>query len=397
VFRQRVDGKAGIGGGVAVSIVDGPSPAIDTLAAGAEATHGFLRAAWYAGSGAAGMRTMVAAGADGTPLIAIPTMRIGPALLGMRAVPGSYWPFRSLAIAPGATLEALTAILAAPAVEAALGTTWRLGPVYEDDPAITLLGRAAKCAGWTAIRRTHGPTYLLDLAARPPRADRRVAGYARSLAEGGMVELRTVTGDGWTEAAIADLAHVERNSWVGQATDGSGAKFIAAAEAARWYRVTRDPFLAAALSATILSVAGEPIAFSFDLAAGPTQYAIASSFHQKFAKARPGRIVTADQFARAAAAGITTIDLGAGDSGYKRAMGAVAGPALVDILFVRNRAAAELVGWHWGTVPPLGGDILRTPPLALTTQDVSPRRLRDLMPPLLAAGALAAAAMSIAE
>jgi len=395
--RQGVDGTTGIGGGIAVSIVDGPSPAIDALAAAADPAHRFLRGAWYARCDAVPVRTMVATRPDGTPLIAIPTMRIGPPLLGMRAVPGCYWPFRSLTTAPDATQEELAAILAAPAVEAALGRFWRLGPVYEDDPAAVLLGRAAKCAGWTAIRRTHGPTYLLDLAARSPRADRRVAGYARRLAESGMVELRTITGNGWTEAALADLAHVERHSWVGQATDGSGAKFIAPAEAARWYRVTRDPHLAAALSATILSVAGEPIAFSFDLAAGTTQYAIASSFHQRFAKARPGRIVTADQFARAAAAGITTVDLGAGDSGYKREMGAVAGPALVDMLFVRNRAAAELVGWHWGAVPPVSGDILRSSPLAVTTRGPSSPRLHRLMPPLLAAGAIAAAALTIAE
>lgn len=397
MLQQRIEGGSEIGRGVAVTIVDGLSPVLDTLAAAAPETRRFLRAAWYAGAGEARARTVVATRVDGAPLLAIPTTGIGPPLLGLRAVPGSYWPFRSVAALPDATAAELASVLAAPAVEAALGATWRLGPVYADDPALALLVRAAGCAGWTAIRRSLGPTFLLDLAARPPRAERRVAGYARRLAETGMVELRTVTGADWTDAAFADLAAVERASWVGCATDGSGAKFMTAELRARWHRVTRDPVLAAALSATILSVAGEPIAFSFDLAAGATQYAIASSYDRRFAKARPGRIVTADQLARAAAAGVTTVDMGAGDSGYKREMGAAAGPELVDVLFVRNRAAAELIGWRWGSVPPIAGDILRAP-LAPAAAPPSPwAALKGLMPPILAAGALAAVALSVAE
>ncbi len=42
------------------------------------------------------------------------------------------------------------------------------------------------------------------------------------------------------------------------------------------------------------------------------------------------------------------MDLGAGDSGYKRAMGAVAGYAMTDLLFVRSRAAARLLERVWG-------------------------------------------------
>lgn len=380
-----------------VSIVDGAAATIDRLADEAAPSHRFLRAAWYAGGGDVPMRTMVATRDDGTPLAAIPTITAGPALLGLRAVPGSYWPFRSVALAPDAGVRELAALLAAPAVEAGLGTVWRLGPVYADDPAALLLRRAAGQAGWTTIDRTLGPTYLLDLHARDARADRRVGGYARRLAATGTVEVRTVTGGGWTDAVFADLARVERASWVGQDTDGSGAKFLSPAQAARWRGATRDPVLAAGLSATILSVAGEPIAFSFDLAAGDVQYAIASSYDRRFAAARPGRIVTAHQFASAAAAGIRTVDLGAGDSGYKRQMGAVAGPPLVDMLFVRNRAAAELVGWRWGTVPGLRGELLCRPEPCAVDRGAHRPRLGRLVPPILAAGALAAMALSVAE
>jgi CelD/BcsL family acetyltransferase involved in cellulose biosynthesis len=45
--------------------------------------------------------------------------------------------------------------------------------------------------------------------------------------------------------------------------------------------------------------------------------------------------------------GVACIDWGAGDPGYKSEMGAVAGPAIVDHLFVRNRLLARLVRPFW--------------------------------------------------
>jgi len=42
------------------------------------------------------------------------------------------------------------------------------------------------------------------------------------------------------------------------------------------------------------------------------------------------------------------MDMGAGDSGYKRAMGAYPGYKMSDLLFVRNRMAARLLSAIWG-------------------------------------------------
>jgi CelD/BcsL family acetyltransferase involved in cellulose biosynthesis len=54
----------------------------------------------------------------------------------------------------------------------------------------------------------------------------------------------------------------------------------------------------------------------------------------------------------ALAAGLGTLDLGAGDSGYKRDMGAVAGYDLAYLLFVRSRLAAPLLERAWGKALP---------------------------------------------
>jgi CelD/BcsL family acetyltransferase involved in cellulose biosynthesis len=347
-----------------IHVAPGLPDALDRLAEAGCATRAFLRTAWLgAGEDAGGAQTLVVSRGDGRPLAALPAALLGPALLGARGVPGSYWPFRSVPLAPEATADDLADAFADTRAEAALGAVWRLGPVYADDRAATLIRRGATRAGWTVLSRTLGPTYLLDLTRKRPRA-RRLAAYRRQLEAAGSVRFACVSGAGWDAGTWDALAAVEANSWVGCDTDGSGAKFLRPEQRDRWRRAVADPAIARALSATLLFLEDRPLAFSFDLAAGPVQYAIAGSFDRRFAQCRPGHLVTAHQLAQAAAAGIATVDLGAGDSGYKRAMGAVAGTEIVDLLFVRNRSLAQLLTVSWGGLRTLGPELFRAPYLS---------------------------------
>lgn len=381
-----------------VGLHDGVPALLNDLAARADPHHHFLRTAWYR-MGAGGEAVTVAAiRGDGTPIAALPTAPLGPALIGARSVPGSYWPFRSVPLNPDASDAELSAFFAHPATISALGPAWRIGPIYASDPATARLKRAAAVAGWTVLTRKLGRTFLFDARdeAWPRRSTRRrLANYERQLAQQGAVAVRYVSGAEWNAAALDELAAIEAASWVGTGTDGTGAKFLTDAKRAGWLEAVADPVLAQALSATILSVGDEPAAFSFDLKSGTMQYGIASSYDARFAAFRPGKIVTARQLERARAAGVETIDLGAGDSGYKREMGAVAGPEILDLLIVRHRPAASLLGLRWGAE----SEIAREAYLAAS-------RLRDAgrdrgdrgrIEALLALGALAAAALTFAE
>lgn len=382
---------------IIVRIDDGAPSAIDALAPAVLGGHRFLRAIWYdAAQSDASLRTIVATRADGRPLAAIPTVEIGPTVVGTRTVPGSYWPFRAIPIADDADPAELTALFADPQVKSALAPLWRLGPVYRDDPATLAVKRAAASAGWTVLTRPLGRTFLFDLAAMCddkgwPRKStrRRLANYERQLALSGEIRVRTVTGANWREDVFGALAAIERASWVGASTDGSGAKFLEAGQRTLWHQATRDPHIARALSATILYVGEVPAAFSFDLRAGDIQYSIASSFDARFAAYRPGKIVTYRQLERAAEAGVRIVDLGAGDSGYKREMGATPGAEIVDLLIVRSRTMARLLSLRWGAESRIGRDAFRP---AKERGD-----LERFIQPLLAAGALAAAAYAISE
>lgn len=396
MYVERID-WAEQRNGVAVARHPGIDGAVDALTPLLAPEHRFLRAAWFGAADDGDAATLIAWRGDDTPLAAIPTIGFGPALVGARTVPGSYWPFRALPIAADASAEELADFLAHPVTLGALGQVWRLGPTYAEDPATQIFSRAAAMAGWTVLSRPLGQTFIFDPATGWPRAStrRRLANYARQLQQQGAVTIESVRGARWSAALLDDLSAIEQASWVGRATDGTGAKFLSETRRADWRRVLGDPALAQMLMATVLRVDGRPIAFSFDLLTAPVQYSIASSYDEAFAAYRPGKLVTAHLVGQAAALGIDRIDFGSGDSGYKREMGAEAGSRIVDLLLVRNRAASSLLQLRWGPECAIAAEAYRT--ASLLRHAARARKGRSRIDMLMAMGAIAAAAISFGE
>lgn len=339
-----------------VSAGDGLSSAIDIVAARAAPTHAFLRYGWFAAAltaygGAA--RTLVVA-REGEPVVALPVTAFGPARLRLATVPGCYWPFRSFPVAADAGGEAFDILLdhlgrAANAL--------RIGPVYDGDPALEAMRAAAAARGWVALDRFVAESFLLDMAALRaegtwPRNStlRKNRFHEKHLAEHGVADWRFITGEDWDAARFDALAAVERKSWIAERTDGSDAKFTADGHGAFWRAAASDPVLAKMMWAALLTIDGEPTAFSFDINAGDLKYAIANSYDPKVGKHSPGRLLYYRNLVRALEDGITRVDWGAGDSGYKRVIGADAGPAIRDWLFVRPGLpglVAKMLGRWW--------------------------------------------------
>lgn len=382
-----------------VTLHPGYPDAIDRLAGLAGQPRPFLRSAWYRAAANCDGQTLTAERSDGSIVAAIPLTRMGPELVGAKGVPGSYWPYRSAVFSPDLQRDELVAMLADPVTAAVLAPLWRIGPANAADPATRMVMEASAMAGWTVLVRELGETWLFDLAGAaqdngghwPRKSSRkRLAGYERRLAKEGEVSWLQVSGADWSAEVLEQLGRIEADSWIGRKTDGSGAKFLTSAQRAYWQTALADPVIAEALSATILLLDGRPIAFSFDLRSSGKQYAIAGSYAEDMAAFRIGKIVTYHQLEGALAQGVSLVDLGSGDSGYKREMGAVLGPALIDLLIVRQRKAALLLARKWGQEPAN----LRRLTLA------SPHRVDLTMPSLkafAAAAALAGTAVAVAE
>jgi CelD/BcsL family acetyltransferase involved in cellulose biosynthesis len=342
------------GGAAAVAIEieshAGVPATVDRVAESADPRHLFLRRAWYRACAAEGATTVTATRADGRAIAALPTC---PARPGVRAVPGSYWPFRSFPVAADASDAEILAFLASPITCRALGRAWRLGPVFADDPTWRRIVPLAGRCGWTVLQRPLGTAYSLDIAeerkAGPwPRAStlKNIAKQEKRLARCGAIGWRRVAGNGWTAQAFDDLASIERNSWVGNRS-GADPKFLDAQRRRGWETAVEDPVIAQALTAGILEVDGEPVCFSFGIDAGGTRYSIATSYDERFARLSVGYLTGYRTYVDAAEGGVDALNLGIGDSGAKGSMGARPQPEMVDCLIVRGRILPRLLRPVW--------------------------------------------------
>lgn len=337
------------------SIGDGLASALDAVADRAAPTHRFLRYGWFAAALAAyggAARTLTVA-REGMPVLALPLVPAGPGALGVQTVPGCYWPFRSFPVAADADAEAFELLLDRVGSEARV---LRIGPVYDGDPALEGLRSAAAAKGWTALDRFVAESFLLDMAALRaegtwPRNStlRKNRFHEKHLAEHGELDWSFVSGAGWNSEVFDDLAAIEHKSWIASRTDGGDAKFTVQGHGAFWRAAAADPVIAETMWAALLRIGGEPAAFSFDMNAGTLKYAIANSYDPRVAKHSPGKLLYYRNLVRAIDDGIVTVDWGAGDSGYKRVIGAEPGPRIRDWLFVRPGAPAMLAqllkGW----------------------------------------------------
>ncbi len=336
-------------------VVEGLAAAIDTVAEHGPQSHRFLRFGWYAAALAAyggQARTLVVA-EDDVPVLTLPFVPVGPRALKIATIPGCYWPFRSFGLALGTSDAALKTALATLAVHVG---ALRIGPVYDSDTATTALITVARAQGWVAIDRPIGQSWSLDLPAivdgEPwPRNStlRKNRYHEKHLAEHGVPEWRTLSGADWP-AAFADLGAVEQASWIAQATDRSDMKFTPEGHLAFWQAAIADPVLAKMFRAALLSIDGIPAAFSFDIDTGDLLYAVANSYDPRLARHSPGKLLHWRNLVAARVRGTRRVDWGAGDSGYKRVIGAQADSPIRDWILLRPGApalAGRLFGWAW--------------------------------------------------
>ncbi|MES2097617.1 MAG: GNAT family N-acetyltransferase [Pseudomonadota bacterium] len=333
---------------------DGLSALIDTVADHAPSTHRFLRYQWFAAALAAygqRCRTLVVEH-DGDPIIALPFAAFGPGPAQLATVPGSYWPFRGFPAHEQADAAAFDVLVERLEREV---NGLRVGPSYDGDPATGALIAAAKRRGWVVLDRFVADSYALDMVAAQADPDngggwprtstlKKNRFHEKHLGAHGALDWKFLNGAELLAGGFDQLAAIEEKSWIAARTDGSDAKFTRSGHGAFWRQAATDPAIADMLWAALLTVDGEPAAFSFDMNLGSLKYAIANSYDPAFGKHSPGKLLYYRNLVMAMQDGITDVDWGAGDSGYKRVIGAARGPAIRDWLLLKPGAPAML-GW----------------------------------------------------
>jgi CelD/BcsL family acetyltransferase involved in cellulose biosynthesis len=327
---------------------------LDAIAQLAHPDHAFLRSAWTSAATPPAACGQTIFRHDGTQIATIPLVGRGRRWLPIRQVAGPYWPFRSFPIAADTSDGEFAAMLRNAEVRKALGPVWRLGPVYAGDSTATRLMRLGRASGWTVIPRASGTIFELDLKALTKdgpwpkgKTRRKNRNRERRLAEIGDLEYRTISGCDWSEADLDAFATIESNSWLAKLAGGGDTKFLDPGLRKTWQSIARDPILAKMLFAQLMTIGNLPAAFTFGLEVDKTRYYIANNYDERFAKFGAGKILLYRDFEHAAAAGIETISWGVGDAGYKSEMGAQAGPAVLDLLIVKNRLLASVLRPFW--------------------------------------------------
>jgi len=131
--------------------VEGLSAAIDAVAQAAPHGHRHLGYAWFAAALAAsgGQAHTIVVESDGTPVIALPVIGVGPDAAGLVMVPGPNAPGRGFPAVAEIADAAACAALVDRLGEVANGL--RIGPVGADDLFVLALVEEARAKGWAVL------------------------------------------------------------------------------------------------------------------------------------------------------------------------------------------------------------------------------------------------------
>lgn len=274
--------------------------------------------------------------------------------LDLWALGGFYWPWRGVAVEPGASEQAL-ARLAAELTMRPCGAMLRMGPVIDGDADTQRFISLLVAQGWRGLKQESGQVFELVLPASMEALQAQVSGslwkniaYQRRRLD----KQATVTTERYRLTAeqaaplLQRAAMVEQASWVAQ--QGAEVKLVGAQNQAYWSRLAQ-PDGGPEVVLWMLSCGERDIAFSLHLEHGQTMCIVANGYDEAWKASSPGSLLSVDIFRDAITRGMRLVDWGQGDSGYKQRWGAQPGARMMDLILFRP-----------GLVGALGYRILKT-------------------------------------
>lgn len=233
----------------------------------------------------------------------------------------------------------------------------RMGPVRADDSAVMALCALLDRRGWSVHRSTLGLTFEV---APGPDWNEYFSGLGTGLRRSIRYDEKALKKLGEYRVAhfgergaplgrevVSDLATIESASWL--ASRGGTARFTSAKQQAFWTEIFLDPGLSRHCHVWIMYSSGNPISFCFAIDAGRSRYIVANNYSEKFSKYSTGSILYSAVFRDAIEVrGISLINIGLGDSGYKQRWGAKPSFELADIVAFRPGVVGRVLdGAYW--------------------------------------------------
>ena len=260
--------------------------------------------------------------------------------LHMWALGGYYWPWRGVAVEPGAGEQALND-LAAEFTRRPCGAVVRMGPVIDGDTDTQRFVTALRARGWRGLKQESGQVFELALPGSNEALQaqvsaslwKNIAYLRRRLDKQGAVttERHRLTAE---QAAplLQRAALVEQASWVAQ--QGGDLKLVGPHNQAYWSQLAQHAD-GPEVVLWLLSCGERDIAYSLHLEHGPTMCIVANGYDEQWKASSPGSLLSLDIFQDAIGRGRRLVDWGQGDSGYKQRWGAVPGARMMDVILLR--------------------------------------------------------------
>jgi CelD/BcsL family acetyltransferase involved in cellulose biosynthesis len=260
--------------------------------------------------------------------------------LDLWALGGYYWPWRGVAVEPGAGEHTL-AELAAALTKRPCGAVLRMGPLIDGDTDTQRFVTLLRARGWRGLKQESGQVFALALPASGEALQAQVSGslwkniayMRRRLDKQGAVttERHRLTAE---QAAplLQRAALVEQASWVAQ--QGEDVKLVGAQNQAYWSRLAQHGG-GPEVVLWLLSCGERDIAFSLHLEHGQTICIVANGYDEAWKASSPGSLLSLDIFRDAIGRGLRLVDWGQGDSGYKQRWGALPGARMMNLILFR--------------------------------------------------------------
>jgi hypothetical protein len=297
------------------------------------------------------MSWLVARGGAGDILAIIPLACQRWPGFTVTSLAGYYWPFRAIPIVPDQEgLRDTCSAIAAFVSSRREFRTLRLGPVPRTDPAVRGLVNAFDERGWVAIEKSIDDTYAILMPPDFKSYERelgshllkKVAYFERRLRKTGDVEIRAGGAASATEwlGLLDDLSSVEGKSWVKE-KEGT-LKFVGERNRRFWQEAISSEAVARALRVWLLYVEGKPVSYSLNIDSGSTRYILANGYDAAFKEHSTGSILAYHLLRDASQRGMSTVEWGLGDSGYKTRWLARPHFELVDVMLIPGTMLGRL-------------------------------------------------------
>jgi len=271
--------------------------------------------------------------------------------ISISALGGFYWPFRCPVIPESCSTDELLAMVRA-LTESRSTLAIRLGPVPETHAGMAGFNIALEAEGWHISARTLGQTYSMALPDTWAQFEQELGKnlrsnskyYERKMRRDGSLEIRcekTSLGTSWSDT-LRDLAAIEEQSW--QHKEGGKPRFAGKANQAFWTEVLANPHLQRMACTWVMYFNSAPVSFCFCLDCGSTRHIIANHYAEHVQSYSTGSVLYRHVFQDAVESpAIESVNIGAGDSGYKTRWGAQPSFKLIDWFAFRPGAGGRLL------------------------------------------------------